>query len=657
MLWRIRPRNEQAARALEGDTKMGPLLCGVLAARGIADARQAEKFFRGDDIESPFALLDMDKAAMRISQAIQDGEKIAVFGDYDVDGVTAAATMYIYLEASGAYVTVELPVRDGDGYGLSQDVIGRFAQSGVTLLVTVDNGIAAFAEVQYASSLGIDTVICDHHIPPDKLPPAVAVVDPLREGDNSAFKDLSGVGVALKLVSAVEGCEVEELFDMFGGFAAIGTIADIMPLVGENRRIVCEGISRLRDADNIGLAALCEAAGIEIAALDSRKIAFGIAPRLNAAGRMGDAYESFSLLVTDDPDEAQRLALHLNDQNIERQQTERGIADMIEERISREPSIAEQPVIVVDGENYHSGVIGIVASRLVEKYDRPAIVLTVENGECKGSGRSLKGFSLFDALSYCSQLLVKFGGHELAAGLSIKPENIGALRQRLNEYCEKIEMPTRELEIDCVVCASELTLQSVAELARLEPFGNKNDSPVFAVENALIKDLKPLSDGRHTRITLSLSDGEISLAMFSVSPEEFPFKVGARVDAAFSSSIRDGKWLSLQALSVMPSGFVSVSRYLAFSRGESADVSDIAPSRPDVAAVYRAIQKRAYSVDDPYSIAADSGVCAGKALACAEILCQLSLAEVDGKKQFRTLDGAEKTSLEMSSIFNTLNGK
>lgn len=464
-------------------------------------------------LSDPFLLKDMDKAVARIQQAIENGETIVIFGDYDVDGVSATAILYECLTNLGAQVRCKLPTREGGGYGLNRETLQKLADKGYKLIVTVDNGISAIEEADLAAELGIELVITDHHLPAQQLPKAVAVVDPKREDDTSPFKDLCGAGVAFKLCAALEGCEdPAELLEPFGELAALGTIADVMPLVGENRTIVKEGLATLQDTLRPGLQALLENAGYADRPVTAETVSYGLAPRLNAAGRMDTAAVALKLLLCENEEQAAGIAARLSEINTSRQQAEQQIAAAALEKLSADPARVLDRVIVVSGEGWHPGVIGIVATRLMEKYGRPSIVISTENGEGRGSGRAPTSFNLHAALCACAPLLLRFGGHSAAAGLTIEEEKIGAFRKAINDWAAK-EYPVPKplpLKLDAVADIAELTVPTVQELSRLAPFGSGNPVPVFLLQNAAVDGIWPLgSEGRHCRIRLRQGRGSL----------------------------------------------------------------------------------------------------------------------------------------------------
>ena len=668
--WRIARPEKSQIQAVAAHTGLAPLACGVLCARGkTTPAALDEMLGTGEKLSPPGLLLNMDKAVSRILAAVDSGERIAVFGDYDVDGVTATALLYTYLDSIGADVYYKLPSRDDDGYGLSENAVELMASRDVTLIITVDNGISAHAAVARAKELGVDVVVTDHHLPPAELPDAVAVVDPQLPGDKSPCKSLCGAGVAFKLAAALEGCDPEELLPFYGDLAAIGTVADIMTLEGENRHIVKAGLAALAHTDRPGLAALIRSCGFEGYALSAEFFSFGLSPRLNAAGRMDSAAEALELLLCEDEEEAERLAASLEDKNAARQKAEQEIAQSITEAIEADASYGADRILVVAGHGYHQGVIGIVASRIVEKYGKPAIIISVdETGEGKGSGRSIKGISLYSAIAACSDLLIRFGGHDLAAGLSVREEQIPALRRKINEWAVK-EYPVVQsppLEIDAAVHPSRLSAESVASLDVLAPFGAGNPAPVFVVENAVIDGVYALSEGRHSRIRLRQQGAPLYAVLFGKGPEELAYHVGDAVDAAVSLSVYEGKagpMVSARIRDLRPAGIDEA--YLepaglcgAFFCGAQLPEEARAlccPERSDVADVYRLVRSSHVSCDDLRPVFRALGERrAGRILASLRALEQLSLIEKTPGGCYRAVANAPKRNLDDAPVLQQL---
>lgn len=537
------------------------LLSAVLAARGAAAPEETLPMLERERqlSYSPLLMRDMDKAVERINLALNRGEKIAVFGDYDVDGITATVLLVDYLRRRGGDCTFYIPRRIEEGYGLGCDALRTLRDQGVTLVITVDCGITGVEEARFAREIGMDLVITDHHECKDTLPDAAAVVDPRRPDCPYPFKHLAGVGVALKLVLALGGQKEDALFARYCTLAAIGTVADVMRMSDENRTIVCRGLEAISNTDFLGLRALLKETGLLDKEITSIQIGFVLAPRINAAGRMGEAELAANLLLTDDSAQAERMARELCDLNRERQAVEQEIFAQAVGQIEHLPA-GERSALVLSSEVWHQGVVGIVASRLSEKYSCPSFMIHLQNGVGKGSCRSYGGFNLFAALESCSDLLVDFGGHALAAGFNIREEDIPAFRQRMNrcvrEYCNG-EAPVSSLEVDVVLRHPEaVTLEEVEELSRLEPYGAGNSRPVFALMGAKVESLQSVGQNRHMKLRLSKGTCHLDAIFFSTTAEECGVSAGSRVDAAFYLQInefRGNSNVQLQMIDLRPS--------------------------------------------------------------------------------------------------------
>ena len=534
--WIVNKCDKDLAANIAENCGVDPFVAYLLVARGFTDEFLVESFLYDTDICDPFTLPDMEKACERIKSAIDACEKITIFGDYDADGVTSTALLYSYLSKVGASVDYYIPDRAGEGYGMNVSAIETLKERGTKLVITVDNGISAIEEIEKAKELGIDVVVTDHHQAGEVLPDAVAVVDPHRKDCELDFREWAGVGVAFKLVSALASCDVYDLLEDYGDILAIGTIADIVSLKGENRILVRAGLAVLNEALingtlRKGLKALIDESGAT-KNMTSMNAAFRIAPRINAAGRMGSAERAIKLLLTDDNDEATLLAAEISSANAERQSTESGITEFAENYIEKHPEIKFSKVIVVDGENWHQGVIGIVASRLCEKYGKPCIVISKNGETAKGSGRSIDGFSLYEALSFCKDILVQYGGHKLAAGLTVETEKIDEFRKMLNEYAESVDDILPVLKLDCKLNPASINLDMLSVINILEPFGAENPQPLFGLFNMKITGIQPVGSNKHIRLTVNKNGVSLPVMLFSVTPEEFPFAVSDTVDLA-----------------------------------------------------------------------------------------------------------------------------
>lgn len=532
--WIVNNCDKEVATLIAEELNLSPFAALIASARGIKNIEDAEEFFGINESvpADPFDFPDMYKAVKRIKTALDNFERIAVYGDYDADGVTATALLYSYLEMQGADVVFAVPNRHTEGYGLNYSAIDNISRMGAKLIITVDNGISAVEEAEYIRQLEMDLIVTDHHLPSDVIPDAVAVVDPHREDCILDFKDYAGVGVAYKLICALEG-EENEVTESFLDLVTIGTVADVMPLKGENRSIVRRGTQLINDSDRVGIQALTEAAGLEGKTIKSGTVAFGIAPRINAAGRIGTADRAIRLLLSDDYDEATALATEINEDNVSRQQTEQEILNQAVEIIDANPSWKYDRVLVVSGENWHDGVIGIVASRLVEKYGKPTIVITEsDDNTAKGSGRSVEGFSLYDALCACEDVLDHYGGHTLAAGLGLNIENIPELRRAINSYADGVEAFYPVQNIDFKINPSCVNAELLDVIESLEPFGAGNPQPIFGLYNMTLTEITPIGSGKHLRLTFRRGETTLSAVLFRMTQLDFPYIAGDVVDVA-----------------------------------------------------------------------------------------------------------------------------
>jgi len=543
--WIAVPQEEATVERLM-DAGYPYLVSCVLASRGVEDPEQAALLLdREPSLSySPFLMKDMDRAAARINTAVARGEKIAVFGDYDVDGITATVLLMDYLRSRGANCVKYIPRRLEDGYGLGREPMRHLRQEeNVDLIVTVDCGITGIEEAEYAKELGVDLIITDHHECKDTLPEALAVVNPHRPDCPYPFKGLAGVGVALKLVLALGGDDREEaLFARYCTLAAIGTVADVMPMCGENRTIVCRGLQSIHNSDFIGLQALLRETGLYGKEITSIQIGFVLAPRLNAAGRMGEAELAADLLLTGDPAKAEELSRQLCALNRERQAVEQ---EIFQQAVTQIETLGpeERSALVLSSDQWHQGVVGIVASRLAEKYSCPSFMIHLSEDMGKCSCRSYGGFNLFAALETCADLLEGFGGHELAAGFTIKKENIPAFRRRINrcvsEYVGGVA-PVSSLNVDVVLRRPELvTLREVDALSVLEPYGAGNGRPVFCFLGAKLEAVQPVGQNKHLKLRLAKGKYDFDAIYFSATQAECALGPGDRVDAAFYLQVND----------------------------------------------------------------------------------------------------------------------
>lgn len=635
--WIVSELDKQKVRELSHRLELPAFTAALLVIRGITEEQAIMRFFSPDcELSDPYLMKDMDKAVERIRKAVDNCEKICVYGDYDCDGVTATALLYSYLENCFADVIYYIPDRTSEGYGMNMQAVDKLKKLGVQLIVTVDNGISAIDEIMYADSLGIDVVVTDHHKPQDILPRAVAVVDPHRYDDMSPFKDLCGAGIALKLAAALEG-DSFSVIENYSELAAFGTIADLVPLTEENRSIVKAGLFRMENTECSGLLSLIEKA--QINEISAGNVAFRLAPRVNAAGRLGTAYDALTLFLTEDTDEAQSLAEKLSELNARRQSIETEIFEQICSMLDNDPERTCNRIIIVSAEGWNPGVIGIVSSRITERYGKPSIIISENDDICKASGRSVQGFSLVDAVFACSDLLEKYGGHPMAVGLSLKRENISAFCKAMNAYADKLdEMPLPSLKLDCNLKPEGIVTGMVHQLSSFEPFGYGNPKPVFGIKNMTLDKIVPLSNGRHIKLMVSKGKLRFSFVKFSTSPEEFPYPEGSQLDFAVSLDIniyQQKEYLSISIKDIHPSGFDceaamrEMQLYDDYRRGIlSPRLSGNCPDRNDFAAVYMYAKKHpqpVYSIDMLLSAVNVKGLGAFKLLMILDILSELML--------------------------------
>lgn len=620
-VWSVAKVNKERAISMANRLEIPPLLAMMLDIRGITKEEDVINFLQENkDFSDPFLMKDMDKAVERITTAVENGEKICVYGDYDADGVTSTSLLYSYLRDSlGADVMFYIPTRTGEGYGMNKGAVDKIHSLGVTLIITVDNGISAREEIDYANSLGIDTVITDHHMPSGAIPKAVAVVNAHQQDDKSPFKDFSGVGVAFKLVMAIEGeyADVDSLLENFSDIATLGTIGDIVPLVGENRTLVKNGLRHIQNSDRIGINAMKQESGIAEKEINSSNVAFTLVPRINAGGRLGSSEKSVNLLLTEDEDEAVTIADKLGMDNRERQSIEKAILASIDEEVRRTPNIVNDKILVFAGRGWHQGVVGIAASRIKDIYDKPTIIIGIDDdGVARGSGRSVEGFSLCDAVFACSEHLTHYGGHPMAVGISLEKEKINDFRKAINAYCKDIKMPYNILHIDCKLNPNQLDLSILDCLSYIEPCGASNPSPIFGLYNMTIIATKEIGNGKHMRITLSRGQGQVPVyaVYFNHNFQSCSYRNGDIVDVAVSLDrniyngqenlsviIKDIKYSQSNNEELIDSEriFDKFAKRYKLTKNE---VMSILPTRNDFAYVYRFLKQNKGFIYGEYAL-------------------------------------------------------
>lgn len=667
---------------------LSDLAATVLFSRGYPDEESAAEIISGKGLflHDPFLLSGMTEAADTVRKAVLEDKRIVVYGDYDVDGITSTYLVTDYLSSVGADCSYRIPDRISNGYGITRAMIDEMKAGGADLIITVDNGITAAEEIDYAESLGMTVVVTDHHEcpagPGARLPDAAAVVNPLKPGDPYPFKHLAGVGVAFKLVSALDG-DQEKIFARYADVVAVGTVADVMELEDENRLIVSEGLKKLDKTENAGLSALLDASGARSKRISSSTINFTLAPRINAAGRLSRADAAVELLRCASPAKARELADKLCELNFQRQESENELLSTVEGMLAGEGFLPERDkAIVLWGEDWCGGITGIVCSRLMCEYGVPVILMTVEDGVVKGSGRSLPGFNLYEALSSLSDCLEKFGGHALAAGLTMKPEKLPEFRERFLAYAEKVFESTDVrpiLTIDSEIRARSLSVENVEGLAALEPYGNGWPAPVFAMFGVRILDATPVGSRKHMRLTVEKCGVTLTAMLFRVTPEEFALAPGDLADIAFMpdiSSFRRDKQIQLITQDIRPCESAGKSGYelfVRFNRGEEltrCEITAMRPQREDFVALWRYLKR--YAAGQSLRITVGDLNLAlrryeGRDVTAVKLYVSLAVFQETGLLRFELDDGGritvhpvenrpkEKIDLEASSIMLRLN--
>ena len=531
--WQIYQVEDYKVEKLQKKYNINKLLATILANRGITEEEQIEKFLKPkrSDFYNPYGMPDMNIAVERIIEAIENKEKTIIYGDYDVDGITSVTVLKSFLEERGLQVGIYIPNRLEEGYGLNKKAVEYIAEQKYSLMITVDCGISAVEEVRYANQLGIKIIITDHHEPGNELPDALAVVDAKRKDNKYQCRNLAGVGVVFKLIQAIGikmGLEEKEYLKYLD-IVCVGTISDIVPLTDENRVIVKLGLKLVQQTRNLGLRSILQVSGYN--KIDSVTISFGIAPRINACGRMGHQEEALKLFLSKDINEVNELTQKLNEYNKTRQEIEKKIFEDAAIQIEKN-GLANKNTIVLMGENWHHGVIGIVASKITEMYFKPSILLCEEEGCGKGSGRSIPGFDLYEALTECKETIEKFGGHAMAVGINVK-------RDKLEEFKEKLEQISKEknieeivpiLKIDAQISLDEINKEMVNSLKELEPFGEENKNPLFVFKNLKIDSIRALSEGKHLKLTLKDSKNIVNAIGFNLGELVNEYKIGDKID-------------------------------------------------------------------------------------------------------------------------------
>lgn len=647
------------------------LTAAVLAQKGYSSPESVMENLNVGELSDPFLIKDMQAAADTINMAIDNGERICVYGDYDCDGIMSTVILYTYLLEIGADVTYYIPERS-EGYGLNKNAIDKISDGGVSLIITVDNGISAISEAEYIYALGMKLVITDHHQQGDSLPRAEAVVDPHRHDCFSTFKHMCGAGVALKLVAALDGGDYTMALEQFGDLAAIATVADIVSLTGENRYLVSYGMNLISNTDRPALIALREVCQLESKPVDSRSIGFGIAPRINAAGRFGSPQTAAQLFLCEDYDKALPIAQELDRLNSCRKNAESDILTEIYRMIDDNPSLIRGRIIFLCGKDWHHGVIGIIASRIMEQFGKPCFIASESQGEIRGSARSFGEFSIFGALSYSAETLEKFGGHPGAGGFTVKSDLAEQFHALLEKYALENHktMPLLTVTADSPVTPAELTVQNINGLYVLEPFGMNNEKPLFYIENAEILDVIPLSGGLHSKLRFRLGYSQHEALVFRTPPSALIVNKGDICDMIVTLGINEFKGnvsVNIIVSDLRPHTFEQ-SRYFAalnafesFLRNEELPKNyypSMYPSRDETIKIYTRIPENGICSDTLYIKLNDPKINYCKFCVAIEALRQLGLVTISSAdSNIRKVKVTQKADLNSAPILVALRNK
>jgi len=663
--WLVKKPDRELALELAEECSVDSFLALLALNRGIEEPYELDMFLSDEiELDDPYSLKDMDLAVDRILLSISEGEKIAVFGDYDCDGVTATALMYSYLKSRGADVIYYIPNRLTEGYGMNCESVEMLSKKGVKLIVTVDNGINASEEIDLANSLGIDVVVTDHHLQQKDLPNACAVVDPHRIDDYSDYKMLSGVGVAFKLVCALEGgASSDEMLERYSELVTLGTVGDIVPLIGENRVICRYGLKKINANPSLGISALKEVSAQDRKEMKISTLSFSLVPKINAAGRMGSSDRAVGLLLCQNQEEAIAYAQELQKENTNRQAICEEITKAACEIIDNN-RLFDNNIITVYSSGWHAGIIGIVASKIVEKYGLPTIIFTEEDGVMHGSGRSVEGFNLFEAITFADAKTVTFGGHELAAGVTVELSQYDEFCLLINEYADSIPKTVSSITLDCKLRPEAITTDLVELISTLQPFGAGNPEPVFGLYNARIISVESLKSGKFVKVNIERDGYHFAVLCFSYSYAIFPFTVGNMVDIAFTpeiSEFKGKKSVTLFAKQIRPNKineehyFESLLAFDALLRDRiSVDMArDLLPSRDEFAQVFSFFRNQGRIITEEMLLYKFHTLGGGKVKVILEAFLSLSLIKTatDENSSGYVLNPVkEKVSLEDALI-------
>ncbi len=675
-IWTVSSFNKEAAEEISAGSGSPRVAACIMAARGIDTALSANRLLPNDGkLFDPFLMKDMKKAVERIYSAMESGEKICVYGDYDADGVCATALLFSNLSDIGARASYYIPSRRFEGYGMNKEAVDKIADMGVSLIITVDNGITAVDEIAYAASLGIDTIVTDHHKPEPVLPAATAILNPHIKDCGYPFEDLCGVGVAFKLAAALTADMIPQklLLEEYADLIAIGTVGDIVALNGENRSFVKQGLESMRNRPRVGVKALLQYCTADYSDISARDIAYLVVPRINACGRLKMSQRAVEMLLSKDRVKADKIAEELCYDNDSRRNIEYEITRQACDIINNNPMIKYMRIIVVSREGWNAGVVGIVASRLREIYGRPAIVIGTEKGVAKGSGRSIEGFSLVDAVFKCKDILINYGGHPMAAGVTLKSENVALFANMINSYARELgDMPYPELNIDLRINPARLNVELVKELKYLEPYGAGNPQPLFGLYGMRLVSVSEVGAGRHLKLIVCRGGFYLTAMYFSHNKKDFIFEIDDVLDLAVTLDINrynDEENVSVVVKDIKYDSadhgecLKSLRIYERLVTGEGSEaklLQTILPSRDEFAVIYREIKAAGVLKTSLLKLwhKAGEGISCGKIMVILQALCELSLIKYICKGEaleLRAFNYKGKVELSRAPIIMSIN--
>lgn len=666
--WSIGHPDAALVEAMHNGSDLSPLCCAVLVSQGCLNLTDANAFMGCRELSDPSQICDMKEAAALLNAAVDEGKKICIYGDYDCDGVVSVTILYSYLHEIGADVTWRIPERS-EGYGLNQQAVREMHENGIQMIVTVDNGISAVEEAKLIKDLGMELIITDHHQAGEVLPDALAIVDAHRSDNYSPYRYYCGAGIALLLVAAMNDGDTQMAMEQFGDLAAIATVADVVPLTGENRFLVQRGLEYLENTERPGLRALRKVSGLEEKPLNSTNIAFTIAPRLNAAGRLQSPRLAVELLLEEDEQKAMELAEKIHHINAERKEKENQILQESMKQVEENPEMLFDRVLVFSGKDWHSGVIGIVASRLEEQYGKPCFMISIHDGFGHGSARSFGDFHVFKALTACGAVLEKFGGHPAAGGFTLKEEKIPEFKTLLQAYAKENhpDMPFMEVQAVCALRPDFMFPEAVQSLEQLAPFGAENPEPVFLAENVLVQDIRATANHDHTRMTVRMQGQNYTAMYFGKAPEETGISAGqyCHMIVRLNVNTYNGRTsVTMYVQDVRPAGILqtkmlgAVQTYEKYRRHEELPESyykGMIPERRELEEVYKAVTQTPVTSEALAAPMMLKNINYCKLLIALDIFTELGLMQ----KNYRTgevfrIPPKQKVNIEDSAILTEL---